>query len=109
MIDRAARRHGSRKRGRGLRFGLYACGWDLVTLPLGIFMVALSDGPAAAGRALGAALTTPSAATRAYLAGFHALDRERAQKAARHAGRTTAALGCLGLVVLAWVVVAAAR
>jgi hypothetical protein len=109
MIDRAARRHGSRKRGRGLRFGLYACGWDLVTLPLGLIVVALGDGPAAAGRAAAAAVTTPSAATRAYLGGFHALDRERAQKAARRAGRTTAALGCVGLILLAWVVVAAAR
>jgi hypothetical protein len=109
MIDRAARRYGSRKRGRGLRFGLYSCGWDLVTLPLGLFVVALGDGPVAAGRALGAALTTPSAATRAYLGGFHALDRERSQKAARRAGRTTAALGCVGLVALVWVVVTAAR
>jgi hypothetical protein len=108
-IDRAARRAGSRKRGRGLRFGLYACGWDLVTLPLGLFMVALGDGPAAAGRALGAALTTPALATRAYLGGFHALDPERARAAARHAGRLTAALGCVSLVALAWVVVLAAR
>jgi len=108
-IDRAARRAGSRKRGRGLRFGLYACGWDLVTLPLGLFAVALSDGPTAAGRALGAALTTPAIATRAYLGGFHALDPERARAAARHAGRMTAALGCVSLVVLAWLVVLAAR
>lgn len=109
MIDRAARRYGSKKRGRGLRLGLYACGWDLVTLPLGLLMVALGDGPQAAWRALGAALTAPSTATRAYLGGFHALDRDRAQKAARRAGRTTAALGCVGLVALAWLVVAAAR
>jgi len=109
MIDRAARRAGSRKRGRGLRFGLYSCGWDLVTLPLGLFVVALSDGPAAAGRALAAALTTPALATRAYLGGFHALEPQRARAAARHAGRMTAALGCLSLVALAWFVAFAAR
>src|SRR4030095_15471169 len=54
------RRAGSRKRGRGVRFGLYACGWDLVTLPLGLFVVALADGPTAAGRALRAAVTQPA-------------------------------------------------
>jgi hypothetical protein len=107
-IDRAARRLGSRRRGRGLRFGLYACGWDLVTLPLGLIVVALGDGPAAAGRALVAALTTPSLATRAYLGGFHALDPERARAAARRAGRMTAALGCVSLLLLAWLVALAA-
>jgi hypothetical protein len=109
MIDRAARRLGSRKRGRGLRFGLYACGWDLVTLPLGLVAVALSDGPGAAARALGAALTTPALATRAYLGGFHALEPGRARTAAQRAGRTTAALGCVSLIALAWVVVAVSR
>jgi hypothetical protein len=108
-IDRAARRAGSRKRGRGLRFGLYACGWDLVTLPCGLLVVALGDGPAAAGRALTAALTTPALATRAYLGGFHALDPVRARSAARHAGRLTALFGCVGLVALAWLVVFVAR
>jgi len=109
MIDRAARRAGSRKRGRGVRFGLYACGWDLVTLPLGLLVVALGDGPAAAGRALAAALTSPALATRAYLGGFHALDPARARVAARRAGRMTALIGCVSLVVLAWLVVVGAR
>jgi hypothetical protein len=108
-IDRAARRAGSRKRGRGIRFGLYACGWDLVTLPLGLLAVALGDGPAAAGRALAAGLTTPAVATRAYLGGFHALDPARARTAARHAGRLTAVLGVLSLIVLATLVVLASK
>jgi hypothetical protein len=108
-IDRAARRAGSRRRGRGIRFGLYACGWDLVTLPLGLVVVVLGDGPAAAGRALAAGLTTPALATRAYLGGFHALDPVRARAASRHAGRLTAALGALSLVFLAVVVALASR
>lgn len=103
-IDRAAKRVGSRRRGRGLRFGFYACGWDLVTLPLGLVLVALGDGPTAAAKALVAAVTTPSLATRAYLGGFHALDPERARIAARRAGRMTAAFGCLSLLLLAWLV-----
>jgi hypothetical protein len=108
-IDRAARRAGSRKRGRGVRFGLYSCGWDLVTLPLGLLAVALGDGPSAAGRALAAALTTPSLATRAYLGGCHALDHARARSAARHAARLTAFFACASLVLLVTIVVAAAR
>ncbi|HEX6275633.1 MAG TPA: hypothetical protein VFZ53_21475 [Polyangiaceae bacterium] len=108
-IDRAARRAGSKKRGRGVRFGLYACGWDLVTLPLGLLLVALGDGPTAAARAFGAALTTPALATRAYLGGFHGLDPVRARAASRHAARLTATLGALSLIALAVIVVLASR
>jgi hypothetical protein len=108
-IDRAARSVGSRRRGRGVRFGLYSCGWDLVTLPLGLLAVALGDGPTAAGRALAAALTTPSLATRAYLGGCHALDPARVRSAARHAARLTALFACVGLAFLVTIVVVAAR
>ncbi len=85
LVDRAAGLAGSRKRGRGLRFGLYACGWDLVTLPLGLLVVTATEGLGAARRAAGLALSVPAQATRAYLSGVHALDPMRAQKAARRA------------------------
>ena len=50
-LDVGAKRQGSRaRRARGLRFGLYACGWDLVTLPLGLALVAILEGPRAALR-----------------------------------------------------------
>lgn len=87
VVDRAARWAGSQRRGRGVRFGLYACGWDLVTLPLGLLLVLLTEGLGAARSATGAALTVPAAATRAYLAGIHHLDPERAKHASRRAGR----------------------
>jgi hypothetical protein len=87
VVDRAARWAGSQRRGRGLRFGLYACGWDLVTLPLGLLFVLLTEGVGAARSATAAALTVPAAATRAYLAGIHHLDPERAKRASRRAGR----------------------
>jgi hypothetical protein len=87
VVDRAARWAGSQRRGRGLRFGLYACGWDLVTLPLGLLLVLLTEGVAVTRAAAGAALTVPAEATRAYLAGIHHLDPERAKRATRRANR----------------------
>jgi len=107
LVDRAARAAGSRKRGRGLRFGLYACGWDLVTLPLGLFVVLVSEGFSTARRAAGLAVSVPVAATRAYLTGVHALDPLQARRAAKRANVETglSSLALLGLVV-ALVVVA---
>jgi len=105
LVDRAARKVGSRKRGRGLRFGLYACGWDLVTLPFGLLVVAFTEGLATAKRAAGLAVSIPAQATRAYLTGVHALDPERARKAAGRANAETA-LGALALLLTLGAVVA---
>lgn len=99
LVDRAARAVGSKKRGRGLRFGLYACGWDLVTLPTGLLVVALTEGLATTKRAAGLAVSIPSQATRAYLTGVHALPPERAKKAASRANVQTG-LGALALLAL---------
>ncbi len=53
FIDLGARSNGSRRsRSRALRFGLYACGWDLVMGPFGIVVVALKEGLKAASDAL---------------------------------------------------------
>ncbi|MCC6217137.1 MAG: hypothetical protein IT376_19920 [Polyangiaceae bacterium] len=84
-LDVGARRHGSGRRGRGLRFGLYACGWDLVTTPLGVALTALTGGPAAAMRAVPLGLSIPARAARAYLRGIHRLDDAGAKRAARSA------------------------
>jgi hypothetical protein len=97
-IDRAARRAGSKKRGRGLRFGLYACGWDLVTMPFGLALVALTEGLSAAKRAATLSWSVPNQAARAYLTGVHALDAERAGKVAKKAVTTT------GLIAIAFLV-----
>lgn len=107
LVDRAARVAGSRKRGRGLRFGLYACGWDLVTLPLGLLIVVATEGFSTARRAAGLAVSVPVEATRAYLTGVHALDPHQARKAAKRANVETgvSSLALLGLVI-ALVVVA---
>jgi hypothetical protein len=99
LVDRAARALGSKKRGRGLRFGLYACGWDLVTLPIGLLVVALTEGLSATKRAAGLAVSIPSQATRAYLTGVHALPPEQAKRAASRANAETA-LGALGMLAV---------
>ncbi len=89
-LDLAARRLGGRSNGRGLRFGLYACGWDLITLPFGLLTTALVDGVAAARRAAPLGLTAPLQAAEAYLIGLHGLSPETARLAARRAAYFTA-------------------
>ncbi|MEO7037099.1 MAG: hypothetical protein ABI548_24310 [Polyangiaceae bacterium] len=101
-LDLAARRLGGRSKGRGLRFGLYACGWDLVTLPFGLLTTALVDGVRAARRAAPLGLTAPLQAAEAYLTGLHGLSPETARLAARRAAYFTAVplLAILGVGVL---------
>lgn len=89
-LDLAARRLGGRSKGRGLRFGLYACGWDLITLPFGLLTTALVDGAGAARRAAPLGLTAPLQAAEAYLTGLHGLSQETARIAARRAAYFTA-------------------
>lgn len=84
-LDRAARREGSRHAGRGARFGLYSCGWDLVTLPLGLLLLTLTDGPLTALRHSARGLTAPNTAALAYLTHVHQLERDVALRASRRA------------------------
>ncbi len=73
-LDLGVRRAGGRsQRRRALRFGLYACGWDLMSGPLGAIAAAFSDGRKAAGAALSASMRVPSRATIALLQGVYAL------------------------------------
>jgi hypothetical protein len=89
-LDGAARRFGTRKRGRGLRFGLYACGWDLITLPFGLLTLALIEGISVARRAMPLGLTAPLQSAEAYLVGVHELAPDAARAVARRAARFTA-------------------
>ena len=97
-LDLAARHFGSRSSGRGLRFGLYACGWDLITLPFGLLTTALVSGLGAARRAVPLGLTAPAQASEAYLVGLHQLNPETARLAGRRAAYFT---GVPALVTLA--------
>lgn len=102
-IDVGASQQGGRSaRSRALRFGLYACGWDLVIGPLGVIVVAAKEGLSAAIGIAGLAAEVPGVATRAFLRGCYRLEGDRANRA-----RTTAfvgaavATGALVVVILA--------
>lgn len=83
-LDAGARRHGGRsQRRRAIRFGLYACGWDLMSGPLGALAAAFSEGRKAAGAALSASMRVPSRATAALLQGVYALTPASAARARR--------------------------
>ncbi len=85
-LDLAARRAGStRKKPRGVRFGLYSCAWDFVTLPIGWVSLLLDEGLGAAMKAIPLALNVPGRASRAYLRGFHRLDDVSARRASQGA------------------------
>jgi hypothetical protein len=108
-LDAAARRVGGRRFGRGLRFGLYACGWDLITLPLGLLVTAFSSGFAAARRAAPLGLTAPAQASEAFLVGMHGLSPEMARLAARRAAYFTIVPVLLTLAIAACGLAAALR
>jgi len=101
-LDIAARRLGGRNSGRGLRFGLYACGWDLITLPFGLLVTTLVSGWGATRQALPLGLTAPRIAAEAYLIGHHGLDPAAVRVAARRAALLTVAafVGAIALTTL---------
>lgn len=104
-LDLAARDRSVRRRGRGLRFGLYACGWDLVTLPLGLVVVALKNGLGAALKVAPLGVTAPFQGAQAYLTGVHGFAPDAATVIAKRTARYT---GVVLLVALAIVIVLAA-
>jgi len=51
----------------GLRFGFYACGWDLITSPAGYLLLSLQEGRKAAWDTFRAGARVPRRAMNAYL------------------------------------------
>ncbi len=103
-IDLGARRMGARgARTRALRFGLYACGWDLVMGPLGAIVVAVKEGARASSTLAGALSGLPTRATQAFLRGCYRLDGERARSAlgTSYVGATVATLVFAAVVLVA--------
>jgi len=99
-IDLGAGLSGARRsRSRALRFGLYACGWDLVMGPLGAIVVAFKEGAAAALGVLDLA-SVPARATRAFLRGCYRLDGEAARKALATAATGVIVATALGLFAI---------
>lgn len=83
-LDAGARRLGARpQRRRALRYGLYACGWDLMTGPLGAIWILFSRGMKATSEVMGLAMTVPGKASRALLSGVYSLPEEDVVKAHR--------------------------
>jgi hypothetical protein len=81
-IDRGATKNGGRSaRTRALRFGLYACGWDLVIGPIGAIVVALKEGLGAMFELAALAADVPSKATKAFLRGCYRIEGDRAKSA----------------------------
>ena len=99
-IDLGASRSGSkRSRSRALRFGLYACGWDLVMGPLGAVVVSFKEGLAAGLGVLGLA-SVPGRSTRAFLRGCYRLEGERAKSALATATTGVVVATALGLLAV---------
>lgn len=107
-IDVGATRCGARRaRSRALRFGLYACGWDLVMGPLGALVVALKEGAVAAIGVLDV-VSVPARATRAFLRGCYRLEGERSKKALASATTGAVVATVLGLLAVIGVLFAIA-
>lgn len=95
-IDIGASRSGGRSaRSRALRFGLYACGWDLVMGPIGAVVVAVNEGVRASLGLASSFSGLPTRATNAFLRGCYRMEGERARRALAisHAGAAIATLG----------------
>lgn len=105
-LDIGARRAGGRsQKRRALRFGLYACGWDLMSGPFGAIAAAFAEGRKAAGAALSASMRVPTRATIALLQGVYQLSPTAMPVARRFAtigaGVVTVVSAILVLVAIA--------
>jgi hypothetical protein len=102
-IELGATRQGARSaRTRALRFGLYACGWDLVMGPLGAIVVAFKEGLRSSMNLAGSLSGLPTRATIAFLRGCYRLEGERARGAlaTSYVGATIATLLFAGFVLV---------
>ncbi len=99
-LDLGAKRQGAKitRRSRGLRFGLYSCGWDVMTQPAGLALLAITDGFKTAWHTAPLSLTVPRRATRAYLKGVHHLDEQAASSAAMLGAAIAGALVAAGML-----------
>jgi hypothetical protein len=83
-LDVGARRQGARsERRRAVRFGLYACGWDLMSGPLGALMMLMTRGLRDAIDLAELAMRVPGRASQAMLSGIYHLPPDRVARARR--------------------------
>jgi len=107
-LDASARRQGARaERRRAMRFGLYACGWDLMAGPLGALVMVFTRGFHDAIELAELAMRVPGRASAALLQGVYQLTPDKVARA-RRAGSVAAALLAVTSAGLVAAVVAAA-
>ena len=88
---------------RAVRYGLYACGWDLMAGPLGFLVTLFSKGVRAAFALVDLSVNAPGKAANALLQGIYRLPSEGVARA-RRTGTIAAGLIALvsgGVVLLA--------
>lgn len=103
ILDVGARRQGARpQRRRAFRFGLYACGWDLMAGPLGAVLMLASKGRKAMFDLASLSMNVPGKASTAFLRGVYGLSAERAAKV-----RKLGSIAALCLAILSGGVVVA--
>jgi hypothetical protein len=98
-LDLGAQRPRDRSWQGGVRFGLYACGWDLLTSPVGVLASLLTRGPLRAWAPIAAAARAPLLAQKAYLALCLAADGA-AQRRARRLAMFAVGGGLVLLILL---------
>lgn len=92
-LDLGARRLGARpQRRRAIRFGLYACGWDLMSGPLGAVAMALASGRRGISRLLSSSVGAPGRSSTAFLQGVYALRAAEVDRARRTGSAAAVAL-----------------
>lgn len=91
----AGRAGGKPQRRRAVRFGLYACGWDLMAGPLGAIVTGLSKGSRAAVDLAELAMRVPGRASAAFLQGVYQLQPDALGRARRFGMWTAVAIAIL--------------
>jgi hypothetical protein len=83
-LDAGARREGGRpQRRRAVRFGLYACGWDLMSGPLGALVMLVTRGIGDALEAAHLAVRVRARATDVFLEGIYQMPSNRVRRVRR--------------------------
>jgi hypothetical protein len=107
-LDAGARRQGGRpQRRRAVRYGLYACGWDLMAGPLGAVVTLASKGARAMLELADHAVRVPGKASAAFLQGVYQLQPDAVARA-RRVGTAAAVLIALASGAVVALVVALA-
>lgn len=108
ILDLGARSQGGRpQRRRALRFGLYACGWDLMSGPLGAVVMLISRGRKSMAELLSLSMSAPGTASMAFLQGVYGIAPEPAKRARKWGTAAAVGLSLLSGAVVVGIIVLA--